>query len=194
MKRGLCISAFILIMAFLSGCGSREDAEAGGRYDVITETGQMPALGEDVDASGLIGYECLGSQFYQGERIQLWGEGKMSGGGTYLHREDGSRELLMEKVHNYFLNSFRWWLDENGRCYLLSGKEICRPDMDEVLWTDSDFKTWEGIVFRSEMEDDEVLSGICQLEADAYFSGTKSIDEVRDIVENRVRLYLNERR
>ena len=38
-----------------------------------------------------------------------------------------------------------------------------------------------------------ILNIICE-EAEAYFSGAKSIEEVTPIIQNRVQLYLDERR
>ena len=38
-----------------------------------------------------------------------------------------------------------------------------------------------------------ILDIVCE-EAEDYFSGSKSAEEVTEVIENRVRLYLNERK
>lgn len=152
------------IMIFAAGCSKKESPSE--YYNIVTEKEQLTDMNGDVDTSDMQEYIHLGSQFYQGGRVQLWGEKKTEdaeGGSVYLHRENGDRELLVENIHDFFLSG-KWWLDGEGRCYILKGHEIICPDMAGGLKPDAEFRNYEGAVFKNEMNPNEVLVDICQLE------------------------------
>lgn len=179
MKKNSKISAVFLAAAvflclFLAGCGKEEGPAE--QSDIHREEVKGDYGVGSVDASEGDNYVCVGVQFYQGDRVQIWGEKKSDGGGVYLHREDGTRELLMENVDGYFLDlySWWWWLDRDGRCFLVGdvgGSEIVRPDMEEGLRPDKEkgvrdnfyYDDYIGAVFRKTMDAGGVRS-ICQLE------------------------------
>lgn len=74
-KTGLLFSVFIFLMVFFAACGQKEDE---GYYEIMTRTEQMTNDATVVDSGGEE-YVYLGSQFYQGERVQIWGESKTEG-------------------------------------------------------------------------------------------------------------------
>lgn len=162
MTASVPVIIFLGILICLMGCGKRE--EAAEYNSIITETEQLPDMREGVNISDMLEYVYLGSQFYQGDRVQLWGERKTEGGSVYLHRENGDRELLIENVHGYFMGNGKWWLDGEGRCYILRSWELIRPDGNGGLKPDAEFKNYEGVVFRHEMDQNKLLMDICQLE------------------------------
>ena len=160
--------AITLMLALLSGCGGKDKESESNYKEVLTESEQLSDVRENVDASEREGYIYLGSQLRSGERLQIWGSKAEDEGKVYLHRENGERELLMEDVHNYFFNGFKWWVDDKDRCFLLKPKGISRPKMDEGLRPSSDLKNYEGVVFQYEIDNDEQILGICQLEDGRY--------------------------
>jgi len=154
----------MILLGCLTGCGKEEEEEY---LDIYVEEEKPDygtgAAGED--------YICLGAQFYQGEKVQIWGERKSEGGGVYLHREDGTKELLMENVDEHFISLFGtydWWLDGEGRCFIIGDEEIIRPNGNESLRPDREkglgpdyrFYEYEGVVFRQR----KWIRSICQLE------------------------------
>lgn len=143
----LCIS--LLSGLFLTGCGSENDTE--GNEDIFTETEQMGDLTESVDKSQMIQYEYLGSLFYQGEKVQIWGERHIEGCRIYLHREDGSRELLAENVDPFDM-LMGWWTDDQKRCFYKYRNTF-------VQISEKGEKT-----FTVEPEEEELLDRICQLD------------------------------
>ncbi len=154
---------FALMLTLLAGCGEK-DRESESKYnEVLTESEQLPDVREDMDASEREGYIYLGSQLRNGERLQIWGTETEEGGQVYLHRENGERELLMEDVHHYFFEGFKWWVDDENSCFLLSARRIIRPKMDEGLQLAGDISAYEGVVFQCEIEGDGNIIGICQL-------------------------------
>lgn len=140
---------FMAMAAFITGCGSKEDEKT--YQDILTETEQLSYGVEQVDTSDMINYVYLGSQYYEGERIQIWGERKLEGGNVYLHREDGSRELLAEGVQGFYVNG-KWWIDRDKRCYSFFAAGI------------NHISDKGSVVFEVKLESDEILSSFCQLE------------------------------
>lgn len=155
----------MVLLGCLTGCGKEEVEEE--YLDIYIEE-EKPDYGIEGANEN---YICLGAQFYQGEKVQIWGERKSAGGGVYLHREDGTRELLVEDVDEYFISeigTYEWWLDGEGRCFVIGDEEIIRVDRDEGLRPDREkglgpdyrYYEYEGAVFRQK----KLIRGICQLE------------------------------
>lgn len=154
----------MVLLGCLTGCGKEEVEEE--YLDIYIE--EKPDYGIEGANEN---YICLGAQFYQGEKVQIWGERKSAGGGVYLHREDGTRELLVEDADEYFISeigTYEWWLDGEGRCFVIGDEEIIRVDRDEGLrpnrekglGPDYRYYEYEGAVFRQK----KLIGGICQLE------------------------------
>lgn len=141
-----------ILLAFcclgIGGCGKGNDAD--NYSDIFVETLQMPDVKSTVNTDNMMEYVYLGAQFFQGEKVQLWGERKTAGGGIYLHREDGSKELLADGVSGLYLGGNRWWLDREKRCFILGSDCIRRVNNDG------------SIAFKQEMESRP--NSICQLE------------------------------
>ena len=114
----------------------RAVAERTEYYDLAAETEELFDLGlwEKNDLTGSVQerlwrggtvYLPLGTQFWQGEPVQLWSVAEEAGAEIYLYRKDGSGELLLEKVSNEYATygsyegRHRWYLDVNGNffCY-----------------------------------------------------------------------------
>lgn len=136
-KKKLCFvsAAVIAISLILSGCGKQEEPQS--IQDIRAETELLSNGADEVDTSEMLNYEHLGSQFWEGERIQLWGERQFEGCSLYLHREDGSRELLAEGVDKFQLDG-RWWIDRDKRCYILKSDGIMRIGSDGSVTFDNE--------------------------------------------------------
>lgn len=145
------------VMLFLSGCGQKQPAEQ--HKEIKAETQQLPQISTPDDPEEPAKSISLGVQFYQEEKLQLAGEESQNGYRVYLCRENGDKELFMENVDYRFLQSYTWWLDKENRCFLLSGREIIRPDREKELRWNSD----DGILFKSQSDENESLQNLCQL-------------------------------
>lgn len=136
----------------LAGCGRQEEPE--GLRDIWKETEQVSYGVDEVDTSNMLEYAYLGSQYWQGERIQIWGERRMTGCSIYLHREDGSRELLAEGVDKMIMGRGGWWIDSEKSIFINNGTKILRIGSDG------------GEIFNNKM--DVNVDGICQLDDGRY--------------------------
>lgn len=107
-----------LLFFLLAGCGGQKNKEAE-IYDVQVTSKQVFSSVEEEN------YLFLGTQYYLSERIQLWWQNDpfKKLGDVYLHREDGSRQLLLQGVDSERLSGARGWLDEEGNCFLFSDNE-----------------------------------------------------------------------
>ncbi len=144
------LTAIILLLFCclgIAGCGRQGETEE--IQDIFKETEQLSYGVDEVDTSQMIEYAYLGSQFWQGERIQLWGMRRLDGCSVYLHREDGSRELLAEGIPALSLSG-EWWIDSEKRCFAV---DYCR-----IRQIDSEGKA----VFDKETEAN--VYSLCQLE------------------------------
>ncbi len=102
-------------------------------YDVKVEAEDLFSLGleekmlQEKRATGLIApsgitWVPVGTQFLQGEPVQLWAEADPDGSDIYLYRKDGSRELLVENISNEYISSRlrpsgQWYMDQQGDYY-----------------------------------------------------------------------------
>lgn len=74
----------------------------------------------NVLAEGGTVYVPLGTQFSQGEPIQLWAEARPGDSDIYLCRKDGSSELLLQGISTEYTdprNRYRWHMDQEGNFY-----------------------------------------------------------------------------
>ena len=138
----------LLYSILLTGCGGKEEPEI--YTDINVERVQLPDLTESVDVSDMIGYEYLGSQYYEGKIVQIWGERQLEGCSIYLHREDGNRELLAEHVNPFDMYP-GWWIDNQKRCFYRDGNMLVRISENGEK------------IFTAKPEGDEQLQDICQM-------------------------------
>lgn len=92
-------------------------------YDLAAETeplfGQEP--GEASDA-GRTGYRHLGTQFLEGEPVQLRAVMSLNESDIYLCRKDGNSEIVLRGVPNSLIRAFpgcQWYLDRDGNFYCI---------------------------------------------------------------------------
>lgn len=123
----------ILYCIFLTGCGKQKDnadtwrgIQAGADlsaiierteyYDIIVESEQSFLQEQSVESPD--GFECifLCTLFYQDEPVQLWAALRTGGMDIWLHRADGSRELLLQKISMEFVDA-KWYPDREGNFY-----------------------------------------------------------------------------
>lgn len=125
-------------------------------------------------------------RFLLGDEVQSdfdadeWGTGRGNNMGSFPVSRSAFEKLC--ERHSGEISDSR--MDDDGQIKLITGlseerKEELRTALEEA---------------RPCPLQTRPLIRIIQEEAGAYFSGAKSIDEVRATVENRVQLYLNERR
>ncbi len=148
-------------------------------YDIAVEAEDLFAFGlegmpQEQDAGivaqgGAAGIP-LGTQFLQGEPVQLWAEKGASGADIYLYRKDGSRELLLEDFSNEYVStklrpSCQWYIDQEGDYYCYGG--IWRKS--DGIYSESEsfllkvLSTGE-IRYETTMEQDTFIRGFCQTE------------------------------
>lgn len=166
MRRKIKLFFFtaLLLAAFSGGCGNRE--ESAEYYDITAETEQLPDTTKEIDTSDMLEYVYLGSQFLGEEKIQLWGERKLEGGSVYLHKEDGTRELLMENASNWYMGTCKWWLDNEGRCFVMKAQKIIQVDTAGKLTVDtskSPVEDIEGVIIKCEEDSAQQYIAMCQL-------------------------------
>lgn len=129
-------STFLLVILyciFITGCGKQEDnadtwrgiqadadlsaiIERTEYYDIIVESEQSFPQEQSVESPD--GFECifLCTLLYQDEPVQLWAALRTGGMDIWLHRADGSRELLLQKISTEYADA-KWYLDREGNCY-----------------------------------------------------------------------------
>ena len=100
-------------------------------YDVAVESESLFDLGMEASAARAIalggsGWLPVGTQFFQGEPVQLWADADPEGSDIYLYRKDGSRELLLEDFSTEYVaaesrSSCRWYMDQEGDYYCYGG-------------------------------------------------------------------------
>lgn len=170
-KRALLIAVMLLVSCiFLTGCGGQEDKtgyedkagyeDKSSYEDILTKTEQLPDLTKNVDKSEMISYDYLGSQFYQGEKIQLWGERHLDGCKAYLHREDGSRELLAENISLYDMSIGGWRIDEQKRIFYEKDNTITRIDENGKKVFTADLNDNELIMLSCHLPDGRIIASI----------------------------------
>lgn len=103
------------------------------------------------------------------------------------------KEIFMEKVNEAKENPY--YLDENGEkveyedTFYMNGEEIPIPNMSQKQA--DEFVSFIESVNQKVYSNTEIQN-IVQEEAEAFFSGQKSVDEVAALIQNRVQLYVNE--
>lgn len=139
MKKILLMLSMALSLLLVS-CGRSGEDESLEFYDITRESIQMFTQEETAT------YSCVGTQYYQGEPIQLWTEIRNyeDENGTfcskrdfYIHREDGSRELLLADIDCEGISYIDYWLDEEGRLFSLCSDRISAFDSlgNELFYT-----------------------------------------------------------
>ena len=87
MRTSYIILTFCLCLAILSGCGREEESEKVDYYDIVSKVDSLFVQDRSKELPGML----LGTQYYQGEPVQLWSDW-MEGDAVYLTRTDGSRK------------------------------------------------------------------------------------------------------
>lgn len=179
-------STFLLVILyciFLTGCGKQENnvdtwrgIQAGADmsaiierteyYDIIVESEQSFPQEQSVESPD--GFLCvfLCTLLYQDEPVQLWAALRTEGMDIWLHRADGSRELLLQKISTEYADA-KWYLDREGNCYCWKNSQKSYDREGVVLETqDTSLKklmaTGE-VLFSKEWEYGHDITDFCQL-------------------------------
>lgn len=150
MKRTALWAAALLSCIFLTACGGKEEevtwqgvppgmedlsaiTERTEYYDLDVESEPLFDLGlweqnpqdtyvKNHISMGGTGYLPVGTQFLQGEPVQLWAHVSSGTSDIYLYRKDGSGELMLQDIPARFIRSspaYRWYLDREGNFYCI---------------------------------------------------------------------------
>ncbi len=110
----------------------------------------------------------VGTQFLQGEPVQLWAEAESGGADIYLYRKDGSRELLLENVSNEYIStklrpSCRWYIDQEGDYYCYGGiwHDVSGLESEDFL---AKFRPSGEMLYETHTEQGIYIRGFCQTE------------------------------
>lgn len=186
---------FFLLCAFLSACGKKggdesvwigvqpgmEDLTAltdrTEYYDLVVEAEELFDLGLweknlSEEFAGDIVYVPLGTQFYQGEPVQLWAEERSESSDVYLYRKNGDREVLLQDVPVQYTrrNGFRWYLDQEGDFYCICNANYSLYEPDSLPQSRkaetalTKILSSGEVLFEKVMEPNISLEDICQLE------------------------------
>lgn len=178
-------------------------AERTEYYDITAETEDLFNLGlwEKNDLTGSVQarlwdggtvYLPLGTQFWQGEPVQLWSVATKEGADIYLYRQDGSGELLYAMMSNEYATygsyegRHRCYLDGAGNlfCYYTeapmangreqsqgriikisaSGEILYEAKLDAGFWIEDLCQTEDGRVWLLLQEDGEELMRLAELD------------------------------
>lgn len=192
-KNGLLMIVF-LCSIFLAACGAKEDVQESAWRGEVPEEG-ISALLERMEYydlamkqeeifdlglweknsheqhvfsaihSGGTAYLPLGTQFYQGEPVQLWAEVTSKGSDVCLYRKDGSRELLLEKVNNNYTSAdskCQWYMDREGNFYC---RYVNHPQINGEYKTQSScvkILSSGEVLTANKMEVDVAIEDFCQ--------------------------------
>lgn len=168
-------------------------AERTEYYDITVKQEKLFDLGlweknsherrvSQVVQSGGTAYLPLGTQFYNGEPVQLWAELTSKGADIYLYGEGGSGRLMMEGVSQSYVSAdadSMWYLDREGDFYciqkghgLVNGEHVRQGSLVKILSSGEDLK-------KTEMEAGTVIEDICQTEDGRVYV------LLRDSIENK---------
>lgn len=193
-KKYLILFTAFLSCALLSACGAEKESENVWRgigpgsdltavterteyYDLAVETEEIFDFGlweQNPEiyppmylSNGGILYYPLGTQFFEGEPVQIWSEVAYDGADIYLYREDGSRELLLPGVSEKYAT-----VESKFKCYLDSGKS-CFFYRTDYLKIDGEYQ-YRGLIvkmlpsgeilYENSLEPGFVIEDICQME------------------------------
>ena len=164
MKKCRFVTILVLLCIMSSACGTAEKEEATWQgvtpsmedlsaitdrteyYDLFVESEELFQFGlleknpsdqspGDALAVGKTVYVLLGTQFHQGEPIQLWAEARPEDSDIYLYRKDGSSELLLQGISTQYTdprNRYQWCMDQEGSFYCYHNANYSYEDPDAV--------------------------------------------------------------
>lgn len=175
MKKNILPIALALLCVLLAGCGKKAASEGEPYrgiapdtddlsaiterteyYDITVQsehlfdfrlTKQNPQSQEQAIAAAMSGrnHVLVGTQFFQGEPIQLWAEHTPNGSSIHLYKKDGTSELVLQGVPSSYtaasLNAYQWYIgqDRSLYCYrsltrfLSNGTEITENTLIRFL-------------------------------------------------------------
>ncbi len=112
------IGMFVLFLCLLlTGCGKEE-----AQYcDIVSEEQPFSEIG--------VGKAYfLNMQFYKGEPVQIWAVQESAKINLYLYKKDGSREILLKDVPEYYASGYGY-VDNEGNYYRWnSGGSLSKTD------------------------------------------------------------------
>lgn len=115
VKLKKCIWLIIPIF-LLCSCSKQETTDIQPEYEALVFNNASDAVMD------------LGKQIYQGKEILLTGT---LNGSVYLCREEEAPVLLRKDVPEEYVNPETvWWLDKDGRCFVLRGDRVILLDED----------------------------------------------------------------
>ena len=144
---------FVLCLTFFGSCGREEESGEIEYYDILSEVDSLFAAERSEGPKGVL----LGTQYYQGEPVQLWSDW-MEGDAVYLTRTDGSREELMEIPR---AKSMHCYLDRDGNVYCWEWFVGTVPGIEPVVWK---YDASGQEVCQVSLEKGTIPQDICQME------------------------------
>lgn len=147
------------------------ESEALFDFDIKTQTPKI----YDTETSTLSGegtdWVPIGTQFLQGEPIQLWAKTGAETADIYLYKKDGSRELLLENFSSEYTQTVqpcRWYLDHEGNCYCYGTIYSDSEDSNDRGFLIKILPSGE-ILYKAAMEQNILIKGLCQMEDESIY-------------------------
>ncbi len=163
-KNTIFIFLVLLCFFCLTGCGAAEKEESTWQgvmpgmedlsaitdrteyYDIFVDSEELFLHGfweqnpqgqyaGNVLAEGGTVHVPLGTQFHQGEPVQLWAEARPKDSDIYLYRKDGSSELLLQGISTQYTNPrnrYRWHMDQEGNFYCYRNANYSYDNPNEI--------------------------------------------------------------
>lgn len=127
----------------------------------------------------------IGTQFYQGEPVQLWVSKASQGSDICLYRTDGSRELLLESAPGRLTASgCQWYLDREGDFYCRYIDYIHRGTEYIAQGSYAKILSSGEVLAESTMEENVVIEDFCQTrDGRMYLLSRNKEDDTRFLEE-----------
>jgi len=194
MKQKILLLASFLSYILLTACGAEEEPgtwkgiEPGADLEAVTERTEYWDIAVESEelfefglwennpqdtytfnalVEGSTVYTPVGTQFYEGEPVQLWTEETLQKTELYLYKKDGSRRLLLSDFPSLYTSvhsHFQCYIDRDGNCYFYS---------TDYPQTDGEYRPVgtlarllpSGIVqYENTLEPGFIIDDICQME------------------------------
>ncbi len=215
MKNCILSAVIFLSCLFLSACGKTKAPEetwmgiAPGMddlsavtdrtvyYDLTVESEPLFDNGfqdknpqdenvRNVIAMGGTGYLSIGTQFLNGEPVQLWARASFKTSDIYLCRKDAEPKLVLQDIPSSLVvssPSCRWYLDRNEDFYCLRKVSYVYSDMEMKNGHRGDASITKihssgEILYETPLPADLDIDGICQTESGRVY--VQLLDETDD--------------